>query len=158
LPARLAGQPLAVRQIERVDHGVDRDLTLGVDTRAIAGHVRGRDAGRHGAVEKNRFDALAAQRFVGERERALDLRDVRAEAAVGELAVDDVETGGQAKRGAIAQRHRQIDFNGACAARRFEAREILAEKAGDQRRVVQECEHLIQAADRVRFQPEVALP
>ena len=58
-----------------------------------------------------------------------------AEAAVGELAVDDVEPGGQPIRCAIAQRQRQIEAHGAGAARRFEPREVLAEVARDQRRV-----------------------
>ena len=100
--------------------------------------------------------ALAAQHAVGERERALDLRDARAETAVRELAVDDVEARRQAIRGAIAQRHREVEAHGARAGWRFEPREILAEVARDQRRAVQEREHLIEPADRIGLQREVA--
>jgi hypothetical protein len=98
LPTGLAGEQLAVRKIERSDDGVDRDLAFGVDTGAITGHVGRLDARRQRTVEEDRLEALAAQRSVGERERAVDLGDMRAEAQVRELAVDDVEARRQPER------------------------------------------------------------
>ena len=58
-------------------------------------------------------------------------------------------------RGAIAQRQRKIEAHGTGPARSLDPREILAEVARDQRRAVQECEHLIEPADRIGLQREV---
>ena len=52
-----------------------RDLTFDVDPRPIARNAGRADAGRNGAVEENRLDALTAERAPLERERALNLGD-----------------------------------------------------------------------------------
>ena len=49
-PVRLAREPFALRQIERLHHGIDRDLAVEVDTRVVASGVDRLHGGGHGAV------------------------------------------------------------------------------------------------------------
>ena len=59
-------------------------------------------------------------------------------------------------RCAIAQRQCEIEADGAGAGRGFEPREVRAEEARNQRRTVQEQQHLVEPADRIRSQREIA--